>query len=121
SLGPDVSHPAIVRTAERKLDPWIIRDRAQKKRRIENLNTRADFVHVSEARVDVGHFAGLLRSVLADIVAPADQTPTDDPKILSLAGRHIDGDRHRPVAAVRALQVVPGFFRLDDMGIGVYR
>jgi hypothetical protein len=76
---------------------------------------------VFEARIDIRHFPGLLRRVLADIVPPADQTSADDPKILRLAGRHVHGDRHRPVAAVVAFYVVPGFFRLDHMGIGIDR
>ena len=47
----------------------------KKQRRIEHLNTRADLVHVFQARVDVRHLTRLFSRVLADIVAPADQRP----------------------------------------------
>src|SRR5262249_61077965 len=99
----------------------LSRPGAKKRFWIEMLTPCAVFVHVSGGRVVVGLSAGLFRSLWPDFFAPANQTSADDPEILGLAGRHIDGDRHRPVAPVRTLQVIPGFFRLDDMGIGVYR
>ena len=120
-LRPDIRHPAIVRPAKRQLDARIIGNRPQKKRRIKHLYAGADFVHVFQARIDVRHLARLFRSVLADIVATADQAPADDPKILRLAGRHVDRDRHRPIALIVAFQVIPSLLAFDHVRVGIDR
>ena len=40
-------------------------------------------------------------------------------KLLRLAGRHVDGDRHRPIALVVAFQVIPSLLALDHMRVGI--
>jgi hypothetical protein len=58
---------------------------------------------------------------LPDIIATADQAPADDPKILRLARRHVDGDSDRPVALIVAFQVIPSLLAFDHVRVGIDR
>ena len=118
-LGPDVGHPAIVGTAQRELDPRIIRDGPQEKCRIEDLNGGADLVHVLQPRVDVGHLARLLGSIFTYVVPAADHPPADEPKASRLARRHIHRERHRPIATILAFQVIPSLLAFNHVRVGI--
>src|ERR1044071_6928163 len=64
-------------------------------------------------------FAIFLEGAVADVAATANRPPADDPKVLFFAVWHIDRDRHRTIALISAFEVVPGFFALDHMRVGI--